>query len=50
MRAFAESEIVIPNGPFAGRRFKCSRQPYTRLWFDAVDSGLWSRCVATGPT
>ena len=50
MRVFAESEIVIPDGPFAGRRFRCQRQPYTGLWFDAVDSGLWSRCVATGPT
>lgn len=50
MRAFAEAEIVIPSGPFAGRRFACNRQPYTRLWFDAVDSGLYSRCVATGPT
>ncbi|MCO6438172.1 MAG: phage terminase large subunit family protein [Phycisphaerae bacterium] len=50
MRAFAEAEIIIPDGPFAGRRFRCSRQPYTGLWFDAVDSGQWSRCVATGPT
>src|SRR5690349_20861733 len=50
MRAFAEQEIVIPTGPFEGRRFRCARQPYTGLWFDAVDSGRWSRCVATGPT
>jgi phage terminase large subunit GpA-like protein len=50
MRMFAEEEIIIPDGPFAGRRFRCSRQPYVGLWFDAVDSGQWSRCVATGPT
>ncbi len=50
MRQFAEQEIVIPEGPFAGRKFRCSRQPYTGLWFDAVDSGNWNRCVATGPT
>jgi phage terminase large subunit GpA-like protein len=50
MREFAEQEIVIPAGPYAGRRFRCSRQPYTALWFDAVDSGRWCRCVATGPT
>jgi phage terminase large subunit GpA-like protein len=50
MREFAESEVVIPDGPFQGRRFKCDRQPYTTLWFDAVDSGNWNRCVATGPT
>src|SRR6476659_4446437 len=50
MRQFAEEEIVIPSGPFTGRRFRCSRQPYTGLWFDQIDSGRWSRCVATGPT
>ena len=50
LRQFAEDEIVIPDGPFAGRRFRCHRQPYTGLWFDAVDSGNWNRFVATGPT
>jgi phage terminase large subunit GpA-like protein len=50
MRQFAEEEIIIPDGPFVGRRFRCARQPYTGLWFDAVDSGNWNRCVATGPT
>ncbi len=50
MRQFAEEEIVIPDGPFVGRKFRCSRQPYTGLWFDAVDSGHWNRLVATGPT
>lgn len=50
MRTFAEEEIVIPDGPYVGRRFRCSRQPYTGLWFDQVDSGRWNRCVATGPT
>src|SRR5438309_2289203 len=50
MRQFAEQELVLPSGPFAGRRFRCNRQPYSALWFDEVDSGRWSRCVATGPT
>ena len=50
MRAFAEAEIIIPDVPFKGRQFRCARQPYTGHWFDAVDSGRWSRCVATGPT
>src|SRR5690606_35925468 len=50
MRQFAEQGGVIPDGPFAGRHFRCSRPPYTGLWFDAVDSGRWTRCVATGPT
>jgi hypothetical protein len=50
MREFAEEEVIIPDGPFAGRRFRCSTQPYIALWFDQVDSGHWSRFVATGPT
>jgi hypothetical protein len=50
MRQFAEEEVIIPDGPFAGRPFRCARQPYTGLWFDEVDSGRWTRCVATGPT
>jgi phage terminase large subunit GpA-like protein len=50
MRQFAEEEVIIPDGPFAGRRFRCATQPYTALWFDQVDSGHWSRFVATGPT
>ena len=50
MRQFAEQEIVNPEGPFAGRKFRCSRQPFTGLWFDAVDSENWNRCVASGPT
>ncbi len=50
MREFAEQEIVIPTGPFEGRRFRCHRQPANGLWFDAVDSGRWPRMVATGPS
>lgn len=50
LREFAEQEIVIPEGPYRGRRFRCGRQPYCGLWFDAVSSGLWRRFVATGPT
>jgi len=49
-REFAEQEIIIPDGPFAGKRFRCWRQPYSALWFDALDSGLWRRFWATGPT
>jgi hypothetical protein len=49
LRQFAEQEIVIPKGPFKGRRFSCHRQPYAGLWFDLVDSGKWNRFFATGP-
>ncbi len=50
MREFAEQEIVLSTGPFAGSRFRCSRQPFTGLWFDQVDSGRWNRFVGTGPS
>jgi phage terminase large subunit GpA-like protein len=49
MRLFAEQEIVIPTGPFAGRKYRGDRQPYSGLWFGALDSGRWRRNVATGP-
>lgn len=50
MREFAEQEIIIPDGPFEGRAFRCDRQPFSGLWLDAVSSGNWNRFVATGPT
>lgn len=50
MRAFAEQEIVIPTGPYAGQYFRTDRQPFTRLWFDAVDDPRWREIVATGPS
>lgn len=49
MREFAEQEIVIPTGPFAGLRFLCTRNPFSRLWFAEMEKG-WRRFVATGPT
>ncbi len=50
MRSFAEGSIIIPDGPFAGQRFKCERQPYSAAYFAGVDSGLWNRNAAVGPT
>lgn len=40
---FAEQEIVIPTGPFEGRRFSMDRQPWTRLYFRALQSGVFER-------
>lgn len=50
MRQFAEQELIIPDGPFRGSRFRIDRQPVFGLWFDAVDSGNWNRFVLTAPT
>ena len=47
---FAREEIVVPDGPYRGRRFDPQVQPYTGLLFDAIDSGSWRRIVVTGPT
>lgn len=50
MGKFAESEIRIPDGPFLGLRYRCDRQPYSRLFFEAVDSGVYREYIAVGPT
>lgn len=49
LREFAEREIILGEGPCAGLAFSCSRNPWTRLWFDAIDSGHWRRFLLTGP-
>jgi phage terminase large subunit GpA-like protein len=50
IRRFAEEEIIIPDGPYEGLHFHCGRQPYTRLFFGAVDSARYSRFWCLGPT
>jgi phage terminase large subunit GpA-like protein len=50
MRQFAEEEIILPSGPFKGRHFRVKYQPYSGLWFDAVDSGKWHKFAVTGPS
>jgi len=50
MADWVEAELVIPDGPFKGERYRHYRHPVSRLWFDAVDSGQWTRVASTGPT
>lgn len=50
MLEFAEETVRVPNGPYAGRRYKTRYQPYTRLYFEAVDSGQYNDIYAVGPT
>src|SRR5690554_5745324 len=50
MREFAEEEIILPDGPDKGERFVISRQPFSRLFFDEVDSARWSHIATTGPS
>lgn len=47
---WVEQEIILPNGPFSGERYRHSRHPVSRLWFRELDSGHWTRFAATGPT
>lgn len=47
---FLEQEIILPSGPFEGRLFSFSYQPYTRHVAAAIDSGLYNRFAFLGPT
>jgi phage terminase large subunit GpA-like protein len=47
---WVEDEIVLPNGPFAGQRYRHRYHPASRHWFGAIDSGRWRRFAATAPT
>ena len=49
-REFAEAEIVIPNGPRAGMKFRCDTMPFTGLILDEFSLGRYRRFWATGPT
>lgn len=45
---WVQDELIIPDGPYKGMRFKAERQPYTRLLMSEM--GKWRRHVITGPT
>jgi len=53
IREFVEQELVLPEGPYRDLLFRCDRQPISRLWFNAIDSGQFRRfaclfCVQGG--
>lgn len=50
LRQWVEEEVIIPDGPYKGERFKVSRQPFTGLLFDAIDSGDWVEYFVCGPS
>lgn len=49
LEAFAEQEIRVPTGPYAGERVKFKRSPWARLLYRELDSGRWHRAFITGP-
>jgi phage terminase large subunit GpA-like protein len=50
MAEWVQEEIILPNGPFSGQRYKHGRHPVSQVFFDLVDSGQWSRVASAGPT
>lgn len=50
IREFAEEEIIIPTGPYEGRRYNTERQPWTRHWFDAIDSEQYTELALVAIT
>lgn len=50
MLEWARANIIVPDGPHKGTPFDPDVQPFSRLFFNEVDSGRWERIVATGPT
>lgn len=47
---WVEEEIVLPNGPFAGEKYRHRNHPASRLWFECLDSRRWNRHAASAPT
>lgn len=49
-REWIETELVIPDGPHVGERFRIERQPAIGLWIDAVDDPQYTDMVFTAVT
>lgn len=50
MAQWVEDSIRLPNGPYSGDRYRHHRHPVSKVFFDELDSGRWSRVASTGPT
>lgn len=50
LREFAEQEVFIPDGVYEGAPYAIERQPVMKHYFDAMESGRYTRVFATGPT
>ena len=46
---FAEEEIVLPNGPLKGQRFRRQSQPVHALWLDELEHSTYRQRVFIGP-
>lgn len=50
MLEWAEQEIILPNGPHQGERYRIANQPYARHYLEAADDPRWQIINATGPS
>jgi phage terminase large subunit GpA-like protein len=49
MRRFAEDEIVLPNGPAKGERYRCEYMPFSSELFAEFDGSRFSSFFGSGP-
>ena len=47
---YVQQELVLPDGPYRGHKFKTSYQPYTRLLLEEIDKNIWRAIWELGPT
>jgi len=50
MLEFAETELILPTGPYAGRKFRADRLPIAKIWLNEADSGRWRYFVTVKPS
>ncbi|HEY4759563.1 MAG TPA: terminase gpA endonuclease subunit [Thermoguttaceae bacterium] len=48
MIEFCEKEFVIPKGKYKGTLINWDVQPFSKLYFQELDKGIWPRSVVTG--
>ena len=47
---WAEAEIRIPTGQYAGSAYRHARHPISRIWFNELDRNYWWRHAVVAPT
>ena len=45
---WAEEECFAPEGPYEGLPFRVDRQPFMRLAYEVIDSGVYRRVSVVG--
>lgn len=48
--AWCEAELVIPDGPYKGERFRWDRQPFAKLLVAELDAERWPEVFICGPS